>query len=546
MKPCVNSESRVSVFAPSAGDDALHERERARAAAAARDARDRRARLDAQAGLWLVGTLFVGLAIALLDRVGAPKALCAALATLAPALAAAGVGVASAAGRGAGFYFADRAAGAPYAALAWLAGLAAAAAALTLGAPARAPASAPAMLALAVLFAPLAGWMARASGGVSVADLVARRFGSALARRAAAIPSLTAGVLLITAGLSMSSGALTVGAGLPPGAALATAAAACALASLPGGLRSTTLAVAGAGVVALLGAAAAFFFARAWLAQEVGEAATPIFAQGGLIDIGLGLGASLAPNRYEPLAAAGGFGLALGWLIGPFGFAAAAGAPSPREARRAGFALWPLAIFFTFGALAFAALAAPPGAPDWAEATAATLDLFANVELSGAPLGFGAAAAASLGLALSMVGAHGVATAAGRDPLFDLRDGGALSSRQLGLARLIGLGAIVAAALALWLAALNDLAIEPMLALAQAAALSLAGLAPALATTRLPHAKGLDAAFATLAGLCVFVAASAFAPDTMRLAHYGVAALVGAAAGALTGWLSSAARRLSA
>lgn len=541
----------MSVFAPQADDEAVErgsderarERLRARRKAAARDARERRARLDAQAGLWLVGVLFVGLAIALLDRVGAPKALCAALATLAPALAAAGVGVASAAGRGAGFYFADRIVGAPYAALMWLAGLAGAAAALTLGAPARTPAAAPAMLAFAALLAPLAGRMARSSGGVSVADLVARRFDSALARRAAAIPALTAGLLFIAAGLSMAAGALSVGAGLPHGAALAVAAAACALASLPGGLRSTMLAVAGAGVVTLLGAAAAFFFARASLAQAVGEAAAPIFAQGGLIDMGLALGETLAPQRFDAMAALGGAGLALGWLVGPNGFAAAAGAASPRDARRAGFALWPLALFFTLGALAFAALAAPPGAPDWAEATSATLDLFAGVELSGAPLGFGAAAAVSLGLALAILGAQGVATAAGRDPLFDLRDGGALSSRQLGLARLIAFGAIVAAATALRLAALYDLTVEPMLALAQAAALSLAGLAPALATARLTRANGLDAALATLAGLCVFVAASVFATEPMRLSHYGVAALAGAVAGTATGWLSSAARR---
>ncbi|QLP96264.1 MAG: hypothetical protein HZY79_01065 [Rhodoblastus sp.] len=73
---------------------------------AMRETQDRRARIDAQAGVWIAGALFVGAALALLDRVGAPKPLCAALAATAPALGAAGLGLSLASARGSGFHFA--------------------------------------------------------------------------------------------------------------------------------------------------------------------------------------------------------------------------------------------------------------------------------------------------------------------------------------------------------------------------------------------------------------------------------------------------------
>jgi Na+/proline symporter len=526
----------VSISATSGGERA----DSARARRVARlESQERRARIDAQAGVWLAGALFAGAALALLDRVGAPKALCAALATLTPALGAAALGVAAASARGSGFHFAFQAVSAPYAALTWLAGLAAAAGLTTLAAPTHVPSSALAMLAAMILLAPLAGALARRSGAVSAADLVARRFDSTLARRAAAIPALATGVLLLLAGLSAAAAGLEHGAGLSRGAALALAAVVCALAVAPGGLRGASLVTAALASVGLAAIAAAFFFARSALSDAIGEPPAALFAQGGLIDDGLALGGALARGRMDGLALLGGAGLAVGLLLGPFGFTPAAGAPDAREARRAGFALWPLAGAATLGALAFAALAAPPGAADWAEATAAALELFTAPDLSGAPRGFAAAGASALGLALAVLGAQGVAAAGGRDPLFDLRDAGALSGRSLGAARLAVLACVGLAAGALALTRAHGLVIEPTLALTEAAAVSLAGLAPPVALAFSRRANALDAAMSALAGLAAFVVASAAAAGPTRMAHIGAAALAGAAAGWLAGFAAS-------
>ena len=503
------------------------------------ESQERRARIDAQAGVWLAGALFAGAALALLDRVGAPKTLCAALAALAPVLGAAALGVATASARGSGFHFAFRAVSAPYAALTWLAGLASAAGVLTLAAPTRVPASAPAMLAAMALLAPLAGALARRSAAISAADLVARRFDAALARRAAAIPAMATGALLLLAGLSAAAAGLEHGAGLARGPALAVAAAACALAVAPGGARGATLVCAALAAVGLAAIAAAFFFARATLSEAIGEPPAALFAQGGLIDDGLALGGALFEGRSGPFAWVGGAALAAGLLLGPLGFTPAAGAPDAADARRAGFALWPLAAAATLGALAFAALAAPPGPPDWAEATAAALELFTAPDLSGAPRGFAAAGASALGLALAVLGAQGVATAGGRDPLFDLRDAGALSGRSLGAARLSVIACVGVCAAALALARAYGLAIDPTLALTEAGAVSLAGLAPPVALAFSRRANALDAAMAALVGLAAFVAASAAASGTTRVAHNGAAALAGAAAGWLAGFVAS-------
>ena len=531
----------MAIFARRSGDRG------ARAAApqiAARESRERRTRIDAQAGVWIAGALFVGAALALLDRVGAPKPLCAALAATAPALGAAGLGLSLASARGTGFHFAFRAVSAPYAALVWLAGIASAAGVLTLSAPTQTPASAPALLILATLFAPLAGALTRRSGAISAADLVARRFPATLARRAAAIPALATGALLLLAGLGAAATGLESGAGLSLGAALALAAAATALAVAPGGLRGASLAAAGLTAVGLAGVATAFFFARAALSDAIGEPPTALFAQGGLIDDGLALGGALAAGDVDLFAWIGGAGLALGLLLGPFGFTAAAGAPDVGEARRAGFALWPLAALATLGALAFAALAAPPGPPNWPDATAAARELFTAPDLAGAPRGFAAAGAVALGLALAILGAQGVAASGGRDPLFDVRDAGALSGRRLGVARAMTIGAVALCALALWAAAAAGMTIEPMLALVEAAAVSLAGLAPPIALAFTRRANALDASMSALVGLTAFAAASAMAGGPTRLAHIGAAALIGAAAGWAAGFAASRLRPL--
>lgn len=513
---------------------------RARASRVAdRESRERRARIDAQASVWIAGALFVGVALALLDRVGAPKPLCAALAALAPAIGAVGVGLSSATARGSGFHLAFRAVGAPYAALVWLGCVAVAAGVLTLSAPARASANAPAILVAMTALAPLAGWLARRVGAISAADLVARRFESPLARRAAAIPALATGALLLLAGLGVAAAGLESGADLSPGAALAVAAAATALAVAPGGLRGSVYVCAGLTAVGLAAVAAAFFFARAALAEATGEPAAALFAQGGLIDAGLALGDALASDRADPVAWIGGAGVAVGLILGPFGFTPAAGAPDAGEARRAGFALWPLAALATLGALAFAALAAAPGESNWAEATAAARELFTAPDLVGAPRGFAAAGASALGLALAILGAQGVAAAGGRDPLFDLRDAGALSGRRLGVARAMTIGAVVLCALANRAADAYGLAIEPALALVEAGAVSLAGLAPAIALSFTRRAVALDAAIATLVGLAAFVAASALAGGPTRMTQIGAAALIGALAGWAVGFATS-------
>lgn len=506
---------------------------------AARESVERRARIDAQAGVWVAGALFAGAALALLDRVGAPKALCAALAALAPIVAAAGVGVAAATTRGSGFYFAFRAIGARYAAIAWLGGVAATAGALTLAAPKQVPASAPAILLTLVALAPAAGGLARRSGAISAADLVARRFDSPLARRAAAIPALAAAILMVAAGLGMAAAGLEVGAELSRPAALALAAAATALAATPGGLRGAALSTAAVTALGMAAILTAFIFARAALGEAAGEPPTALFAQGGLIDDGLTLGGALFFDRLGLPAWIGGVGLALGLLLGPLGFTPASGAPDASDARRAGFALWPLACVATLGALAFAALAAPPGNSNWAEATAAALELFTAPDLAGAPRGFTAAGAVALGLTMAILGAQGVAAAGGRDPLFDLRDAGALSGRRLGVARMMTLAAVAATALGLSAAAKAGLSVEPTLALTHAAAVSLAGLAPPVALAFSRRAVALDAAMSSLVGLAAFVAASTLAGGSTRTAQMGAAAILGALAGWAVGYVAS-------
>lgn len=507
--------------------------------AAARESVERRARIDAQAGVWIAGALFAGAAVTLLDRVGAPKALCAALAALAPVVAAAGVGVAAATTRGSGFYFAFRAIGARYAALTWLGGVAATAGALTLAAPKQVPASAPAILLTLIALAPAAGALARRSGAISAADLVARRFDSPLARRAAAIPALAAAILMLAAGLGMAGAGLEVGADLSRPAAVALAAATTALAATPGGLRGAALSTAAVTALGMAAILTAFVFARWALGEAAGEPPTALFAQGGLIDDGLTLGGALFFDRLGFPAWIGGMGLALGLLLGPLGFTPAAGAPDASDARRAGFALWPLAAVATLGALAFAALAAPPGNSDWAEATAAALELFTAPDLAGAPRGFTAAGAVGLGLTMAILGAQGVAAAGGRDPLFDLRDAGALSGRRLGVARAMTLAAVAATALGLSAAAKAGLVVEPTLALTHAAAVSLAGLAPPLALAFSRRALALDAAMSALVGLAAFVAASTAAGGPARMAQMGAAAIFGALAGWAAGYLAS-------
>ena len=168
--------------------------------------------------------------------------------------------------------------------------------------------------------------------------------------------------------------------------------------------------------------------------------------------------------------------------------------------------------------------------------------LFANLPLlaglGSAFSGLVAAALTALGLALASLGFHAFATALGHDAFHRVRDAEALTSRRLAITRLLLIAAIIGST-----AWASTTAIDPRSLIAAALILSVASVAPLIALILWARAGGIDALVVVVVGLVGTEAALILTGGAMMPAHLAAAALTGGALALAAGIGSSLLRR---
>ena len=279
-----------------------------------------RAAIDGQAAFATAIFLVGAGAFLLLDRIGAPERL---VAALGPALAAAGlatIGFMLRSMRIAGFHGAGRMTPGVYAGLAMAALAAALAAPFAWRPPASASSSSlligfGAGLALATL---VVGPLLRKAGAFSIADLIATRLPSLTLRVGVTLAIGALGFCLGLAGLAMAQGAIAQATSLRPDVCALIAACIVAVMVVPGGMTGLVWAATGAAGLLIAGIAAplalliasgatiplpaddaAFEQALAHLSQWGGAASAPAEADGVLITA-MALGLAALPPCWCP------------------------------------------------------------------------------------------------------------------------------------------------------------------------------------------------------------------------------------------------------
>ena len=546
-----------------------------------------RASTDGRIAFGLAAFSFAALLIALLDRVGVPNRL---VAALGPTLAICGlalIGVLLRSMRVSRFYAGGRSVPYPYA------GLATAALLTGLFAPflppARGAASLEAMLAGFGLGALLAcfvtGPLLRKSGAFSLPDLLAARFPQTALRLGVAAVVSVVSFFVAAAAYEIAARGLQTGLGMERRGAIVMAGCAIALIAAPGGLAGVIWAALAAGVVLVTG---------------TGLPIAILDAQGGTVPLPFLAPAtwSAAMTRMETWTRlgsprpVGGLVFALALAIG-VGVLAPVLAPciatrhrraAHQAARTTLVALIAVGVLLAVS-LAAATLAtdsslvgkAPDQLPAYAydasgrgllticgrPAGSAALALQAcrttagfkgvlrtqDVTAQGAFLAtalpllrgsgaaFGGLAAAgmiAIALALAASAFQALATAIGHDSLYRLRGAGALTSRRLAATRAVLLTAIVGTG-----AALTHQSVDAREMILMAIAFSTAAVAPLVALTFWPRASASDAIFALLCGLGSAEAIFLAQGGTPRLETLASGALVACLAGVLAGLASS-------
>ena len=485
----------------------------------------------------------------LLDRIGAPERL---VAALGPALALAGlatIGFMLRSMRISRFHAAGRATPGAYAGLAMAALGAGLAAPFAPPLPAGAPLGSVATgfgLGLA-LTALVTGPLLRKAGAFSIADLVAARFSSLTLRVGVTLAMGASGLCLGLGGLAMAQRGLVQATGLGSQASVLLAAFVVALIVSPGGMAGMVWAATGAaglliaGLAAplalmiasgaaipfpMIGDGAAFERALARMGQWGGG---PEEASG-LIVVALAIGLAalaplLAPLMTTPRtgeARRGGL-VGLGWfaLLALMALVGAAASALALQSGVAGLRPADLPAFLLEAsgrglveicgrhpatiAQAREACGALPGVAGALRAfdVSASGDylVLGLSRLSGFGVAFSGLAMAGLiaiALALSAAGFLAMATALGDDAFYRAHKAYALKSRRLAVTRLLLLCAIAGATILLMKGAP-----EPRWLVALALGLSDVTVGPLLLLTLWPRAEGLDGAIALITGLAV-------------------------------------------
>ena len=517
-----------------------------------------RASIDGRVALAIAAALAGGGLIALVDRIGAPERLVAALAVLSALAGLAAAGLFLRTMRISRFYAAARAIPAPYAALGF-SGLG-----LALFMPFAPPAGDSLTLA-ALLFgfggglalaALVTGPLLRRTGAFSLADFLAARFESRICRLALATLATLVGALVGLAGVEGAVSGLSLIAGVGRPAAAALLILPLALVGAPGGLAGVAWTAAGAGALTL--AAYAVPLVRFALADHL--IAAPVLGDGDAFRIAFRHIAAWQGETGGGLAA--GLGLALGVAtLAPL-LAPLVGVRDGRAALRAGAGglIWTGAIgLLIAAAVATSALALidaaaarrPDRLPEAIYAASATRLVGlcghaagrpqealaacqargktaltpADIEprglflLTAAPPlgGLGAAdaglvwaAQVALALALAAAGLLSSAGALGHDAFYRLRDSGALTSRRLAVTRAAYVGATLAAVLVA-----GAVELDAHLLLGAALALCAAAAAPVLILAFWPRVLAPHALAALATGLVVMSLAQARGAQTL-------------------------------
>ena len=491
-------------------------------------------------------------AFVLLDRIGAPERL---VAALGPALAAAGlatIGFMLRSMRIAGFHGAGRITPGVYG------GLAMAALAAALAAPfAWRPLASASLSDLVIGFGGglalaglVTGPLLRKAGAFSIADLIATRFPSLTLRLGVTLAIGALGFCLGLAGLAMAQSVIAQATSLRPNVCAMIAACIVAVMVVPGGMTGLVWSATGAAGLLIAGIAApralmiasgatiplplpgdgaAFEQALARLSEWHGAANAPADGDGMLIAaMALGLGAlppliaPLLTTSRESEARSGGLaGLLWFALLALMALVVVAASTLALQAGVTGLRLNDLPPFLLAAsarglvsicganpltiAQAKEACAALPGFADALRPS----DIAASVEylLLGLPdlRGYGAAFSGlamagrmAIAMALCAAGFLTLATALGDSAFYRASKAYRLTSRRLATRRLILLGAIGGG---VWI--LSQITPDPRLLIATALGLSAVAVAPLLALCLCPRAEGQDGAIGLVAGLAM-------------------------------------------
>ena len=545
-----------------------------------------RAAIDGQAAFATAIFLVGAGAFLLLDRIGAPERL---VAALGPALAAAGlatIGFMLRSMRIAGFHGAGRMTPGVYAGLAMAALAAALAAPFAWRPPASASSSSlligfGAGLALATL---VVGPLLRKAGAFSIADLIATRLPSLTLRVGVTLAIGALGFCLGLAGLAMAQGAIAQATSLRPDICALIAACIVAVMVVPGGMTGLVWAATGAAGLLIAGIAAplalliasgatiplpaddaAFEQALAHLSQWGGAASAPAEADGVLITA-MALGLAALPPLLAPLltttrkseARSGGLaGLLWCGLLALMALLVVAASTLALQAGVTGLRIADLPPFLLVAsgrgfvsicgahpltiAQAREACAALPGFADALRpadiAASAEYLLLGLPELRGYGAAFPGLAMAgrmAVAMALCAAGFLTLATALGDRAFYQASKAYRLASRRRASRRLILLGAIGGG---LWV--LTHITVDPRLLIAVALGLSAVAIAPLLALCLWPRAEGQDGAIGLVAGLAMAEAIILLSGQEPTLDVLASAAVIGCATAIAAGFGAS-------
>ncbi len=509
-----------------------------------------RAAIDGRAAFATAVFLAGAGAFILLDRIGAPERL---VAALGPALAATGlatIGFMLRSMRIAGFHGAGRMTPGVYAGLA-MATLAAALAAPFVWRPPASASSSSLLIGFGVglaLAALVVGPLLRKAGAFSIADLIATRLPSLTLRVGVTLAIGALGFCLGLAGLAMAASVIAQATSLRPDVCALIAACVVAVMVVPGGMTGLVWSATGAAGLLIAGIAAplalliasgatiplpgddaAFEQALARLSQWGGAASAPAETDGLLI-AAMALGLAALPPLLAPLltttrkseARSGGLaGLLWCGLLALMALLLVAASTLALQAAVAGLRLVDLPPFLLTASArglvsicgahplaivqAKEACAALPGFGDALRPT----DIAASAEylLLGLPelYGYGAAFSGlalagrmAIAMALCAAGFLTLATALGDSAFYRASRAYRLASRRLASRRLVLLGAIGSG---LWV--VTHMATDPRLLIVIALGLSAVAIAPLLALCLWPRAEGRDGAIGLVAGLAM-------------------------------------------
>ncbi len=540
-----------------------------------------RAAIDGRVIVAGAAALLAGLLIALVDRIGAPERLVAALGVLGALAGLSVAGLLLRTMRISRFYAAGRATPAPYVALAAM-GLTSAVALRFLppsGDPYAVGATFAGLGAGLALAGLVVGPLLRRTGAFSLADLLAARFENRALRLALATATALVGAFVALAALETAVSGLGAITGLGRAGAAFTLVFPLAMIGAPGGVSGIVWASAAAGLLALaahatplvtfafqdhpiaaplIGDSAAFGGALDQIGQWQGAAGGGGLWSGLALALGLAtLAPTLAPfvaARDRGAAARAGLG-ALVWS-GVFAFLVAATIATStlvlidstvgRRPERLPGAIYAASATRLVG-ICGRSVARADEARAACQARGQTVMRPQDIEPRGAflltalaPLGgLGAAetglvwaAHIALAMALAAAGVLSFASALGHDAFYRLRDSAALTSRRLAVTRAIYVAAALAGA-----AIAGGVEMSTHLMLGLALAVSTAAVAPLLALAFWPRATAHNALAALIAGVATALALGAEGGAT--LTNFAPNALVACAVALATGLAAS-------